>query len=64
MSKITLFAQIIGKLDSGKFKKLVAKHQTDKQHLVHECICKVLFENRGLAHDSRHVLAVTNFYTN
>ena len=31
MSKITLFAQIIGKLDRVKFKNLVAKHQTDKQ---------------------------------
>jgi hypothetical protein len=28
--KITLFVQIIGNLDSGKFKKLVPKHQTDK----------------------------------
>jgi hypothetical protein len=30
MSKITLFAQIIGKLDTLKFKKIVATHQNDK----------------------------------
>lgn len=48
MSKITLFAQIIGKLDSGKFKKLVVKHQTDKHqkgysswsHLVSMLFCQ------------------------
>lgn len=32
MSKITLFAQIISKLDNTKFKKVVAQHQTDKHH--------------------------------
>jgi hypothetical protein len=32
MSKLTLFAQIISKLDNTKFKKVVAKHQTDKHH--------------------------------
>lgn len=35
MSKITLFAQIIGKLDSLKFKKIVAKHQSDKHQKGH-----------------------------
>jgi len=48
MSKITLFAQIICKLDSGKFKKLVVKHQTDKHqkgytswsHLVSMLFCQ------------------------
>jgi hypothetical protein len=48
MSKITLFAQIMGKLDSVKFKNLVAKHQTDKHqkgygswsHLVSMLFCQ------------------------
>lgn len=48
MSKLTLFAQIIGKLDSLKFKKLVAIHQSDKHekgcnswtHLVMMLFCQ------------------------
>ena len=48
MSKITLFAQIIGKLDTIKFKKIVAKHQSDKHqkgynswtHLVSMLFCQ------------------------
>lgn len=47
MSKLTLFAQIISKLDSTKFKKIVAKHQSDKHnkgydsrtHLVSMLFC-------------------------
>jgi hypothetical protein len=30
MSNLTLFSQIIGKLDRQKFNKLVKKHDTDK----------------------------------
>lgn len=48
MSKLTLFAQIIGKLDSIKFKKIVNKHQRDKHqkgynswtHLVSMLFCQ------------------------
>ena len=48
MSKLTLFAQIIGKLDSAKFKKIVLKHQSDKHekgyyswtHLVSMLFCQ------------------------
>jgi hypothetical protein len=48
MSKITLFAQIIGKLDSLKFKKVVNTHQGDKHqkgynswtHLVSMLFCQ------------------------
>jgi len=48
MTNITLFAQIIGKLDSSKFKKLVSQHQTDKHqkgynswtHLVSMLFCQ------------------------
>jgi hypothetical protein len=48
MSKLTLFAQIIGKLDSIKFKKIVLKHQSDKHekgynswtHLVSMLFCQ------------------------
>jgi hypothetical protein len=48
MSKLTLFAQIISKLDSTKFKKIVSKHQSDKHqkgysswtHLVSMLFCQ------------------------
>lgn len=48
MSNITLFGQIIGKLDRFKFKKLVSKHQSDKHekgfnswtHLVSMLFCQ------------------------
>ena len=48
MSKLTLFAQIIGKLDSTTFKKITAKHQSDKHqkgynswtHLVSMLFCQ------------------------
>lgn len=48
MSKLTLFAQIIGKLDRSKFKKLVKAHQSDKHqkgynswtHLVSMLFCQ------------------------
>lgn len=48
MSKLTLFAQIICKLDSSKFKKLVTTHQSDKHdkgcnswtHLVMMLFCQ------------------------
>lgn len=48
MSKITLFAQIIGKLDSRTFKKVTVKHQGDKHqkgynswtHLVSMLFCQ------------------------
>lgn len=48
MSKLTLFAQIIGKLDSTTFKKVTAKHQSDKHqkgynswtHLVSMLFCQ------------------------
>lgn len=48
MSKLTLFAQIIGKLDSTTFKKVTAKHQGDKHqkgynswtHLVSMLFCQ------------------------
>lgn len=48
MSKLTLFAQIISKLDSNKFKKIVATHQSDKHqkgytswtHLVSMLFCQ------------------------
>ena len=48
MSKLTLFAQIIGKLDKLKFKKITAKHQSDKHekgynswtHLVSMLFCQ------------------------
>lgn len=48
MSEITLFAQIIGKLDTKKFKNLVTTHQTDKHekgcnswtHLVLMLFCQ------------------------
>ena len=48
MSKLTLFAQIIGKLDSAKFKKIVLKRQSDKHekgynswtHLVSMLFCQ------------------------
>lgn len=48
MSKLTLFAQIIGKLDSQKFKKVVSSHQSDKHekgynswtHLVSMLFCQ------------------------
>lgn len=48
MSKITLFAQIISKLDSTKFKKIVNKHGSDKHqkgytswtHLVSMLFCQ------------------------
>jgi hypothetical protein len=48
MSKITLFAQIIGKLDSRTFKKVIEKHQEDKHqkgynswtHLVSMLFCQ------------------------
>jgi hypothetical protein len=48
MSKITLFAQIIGRLDSKKFKQVVATHQSDKHqkgysswtHLVSMLFCQ------------------------
>lgn len=47
-SKLTLFAQIISKLDSAKFKKIVSKHQSDKHqkgysswtHLVSMLFCQ------------------------
>jgi Domain of unknown function (DUF4372) len=48
MSKLTLFAQIISKLDSTKFKKIVSNHQSDKHqkdysswtHLVSMLFCQ------------------------
>jgi hypothetical protein len=48
MTKVTLFSQIISKLDSSKFKKLVDIHQTDKHqkgfnswsHLVSMLFCQ------------------------
>lgn len=48
MIKVTLFSQIISKLDSSKFKKLVTQHQTDKHqkgfsswsHLVSMLFCQ------------------------
>lgn len=48
MSNITLFSQIIGKLDRAKFKKLVSIHQSDKHvkgfnswtHLVSMLFCQ------------------------
>ena len=48
MIKVTLFSQIISKLDSYKFKSLVKKHQTDKHqkgfnswsHLVSMLFCQ------------------------
>mgnify|MGYP005650638735 CR=1 FL=1 len=48
MLNITLFSQIISKLDSSKFKRLVGKHQTDKHqkgfnswsHLVSMLFCQ------------------------
>lgn len=48
MSKLTLFAQIIGKLDRSKFKNLVKAHQSDKHqkgynswtHLVSMLFCQ------------------------
>jgi hypothetical protein len=48
MSNVTLFAQIVGKLDSSKFKKIVSKHQSDKHqkgynswtHLVSMLFCQ------------------------
>jgi hypothetical protein len=48
MSKLTLFAQIIGKSDTSKFKKIVANHQSDKHqkgynswtHLVSMLFCQ------------------------
>jgi Transposase DDE domain/Domain of unknown function (DUF4372) len=48
MSKLTLFAQIISKLDTLKFKKIVATHQSDKHqkgytswtHLVSMLFCQ------------------------
>jgi hypothetical protein len=48
MSKLTLFAQIVGKLDSSKFKKIVSKHHSDKHqkgynswtHLVSMLFCQ------------------------
>ena len=48
MTKLTLFAQIIGKLDTSKFKKIVANHQSDKHdkgcnswtHLVMMLFCQ------------------------
>lgn len=48
MVNVTLFSQIISKLDSSKFKKLVKKHQTDKHqkgftswsHLVSMLFCQ------------------------
>ena len=48
MSKLTLFAQIIGKLDRIKFKKAVAAHNSDKHqkgynswtHLVSMLFCQ------------------------
>ena len=48
MSKITLFSQIISKLDRSKFTKLVVNHQTDKHqkgynswtHLVSMLFCQ------------------------
>jgi hypothetical protein len=48
MSKITLFAQIIGKLDRSKSNKLVEKHSSDKHqkgydswtHLVSMIFCQ------------------------
>ena len=48
MIKVTLFSQIISKLDSSKFKKLVNQHQADKHqkgfnswsHLVSMLFCQ------------------------
>lgn len=48
MTNLTLFAQIIGKLDSRKFKKIVLQHQSDKHqkgysswtHLVSMLFCQ------------------------
>ena len=73
MIKVTLFSQIISKLDSSKFKSLVKQHQTDKHqkgfncwfHLVPMLFCKLAegyitkFVEAGLIHSEAH-----NSYSN